>query len=75
LQASANLFAAVGGDGLLEVDVNPNPLRDAFGPVEDHVSEAHWRCNDAPGIAVLDLPADILPMQSHRVEIVLDRFN
>ena len=31
LIASAHLLAAVGGPGLLEVDVNPNPLRDAFG--------------------------------------------
>ncbi|RME97367.1 MAG: mandelate racemase/muconate lactonizing enzyme family protein, partial [Alphaproteobacteria bacterium] len=30
LIASANLLAAAGGDGLLEVDANPNPLRDAF---------------------------------------------
>ncbi|MBY6144741.1 mandelate racemase/muconate lactonizing enzyme family protein [Mameliella alba] len=30
LLASAGLLAAVGGDGLLECDVNPNPLRDAF---------------------------------------------
>lgn len=28
LMASAHLLAAVGGDGLLEVDANPNPLRD-----------------------------------------------
>ena len=37
LQASAHLLAAVGGDGVLEVDINPNPLREcsfAFGKVE-----------------------------------------
>jgi D-galactarolactone cycloisomerase len=28
LMASAHLLAAAGGDGLLEVDANPNPLRD-----------------------------------------------
>ncbi len=28
LMASAHLLAAVGGDGLLEVDANPNPLRE-----------------------------------------------
>ena len=27
LAASAHLLAAAGGDGLLEIDVNPNPLR------------------------------------------------
>jgi D-galactarolactone cycloisomerase len=30
LMASAHLLAAVGGDGLLEIDVNPNPHRDAL---------------------------------------------
>ena len=36
LLASAHLLAGVGGDGLLEVDSNDNPLRDLFcGPVAD----------------------------------------
>ncbi len=36
LLASAHLLAAVGGDGMLEVDINPNPLRDrCCGPVAD----------------------------------------
>lgn len=30
LMASAHLLAATGGDGLLEIDVNPNPHRDAL---------------------------------------------
>ena len=34
LAASAHLLAAVGGDGLLEIDANPNPLREeVFSPV------------------------------------------
>ena len=32
LAASAHLLAAAGGDGLLEVDVNDNPLREAVLP-------------------------------------------
>ncbi|MBD8664266.1 mandelate racemase/muconate lactonizing enzyme family protein [Rhizobium sp. CFBP 8752] len=32
LVASAHILAAAGGDGLLEIDVNPNPLRDAIVP-------------------------------------------
>ena len=32
LLASAHLLAGLGGDGLLEVDVNPNPLRDLLIP-------------------------------------------
>jgi L-alanine-DL-glutamate epimerase-like enolase superfamily enzyme len=39
LVASLHLLAAVGGDGLLEIDSNPNPLREAIldrlGPVVD----------------------------------------
>jgi L-alanine-DL-glutamate epimerase-like enolase superfamily enzyme len=30
LAISLNLLGAVGGDGLAEIDINPNPLRDAF---------------------------------------------
>lgn len=32
LVASAHILAAAGGDGLLEIDVNANPLRDAVKP-------------------------------------------
>ena len=36
LLASAHLLAAVGGDGLLEIDANPNPLRSLVcGPLND----------------------------------------
>ena len=41
LLASAHLLAGVGGDGLLEVDSNDNPLRDLFcGPVA--ISGTAW---------------------------------
>jgi L-alanine-DL-glutamate epimerase-like enolase superfamily enzyme len=30
LVASAHLLAAIGGDGMLELDINPNPLREAL---------------------------------------------
>lgn len=36
LLASAHVLAAAGGDGLLEIDANPNPLRSLLcGPLED----------------------------------------
>ena len=39
LRMSAHLLAAAGGDGLLEIDANPNPLReltcDGLSPVHD----------------------------------------
>nr|WP_306268076.1 mandelate racemase/muconate lactonizing enzyme family protein [Pararhizobium sp. IMCC3301] len=69
LQASANLLAAVGGDGLLEVDVNPNPLRDVFGPVASRISERGWGCNDEPGLGIDMLPDELAPFQTHKAEI------
>lgn len=73
LQASANLLAAVGGDGLLEVDVNPNPLRDAFGSVETRVSGQKWRCNRTAGLGIVSLPGALTPLQSYRIEIFLKK--
>ncbi|MGJ8624318.1 MAG: mandelate racemase/muconate lactonizing enzyme family protein [Yoonia sp.] len=69
LQASANLLAAVGGDGLLEVDVNPNPLRDFFSPIETNVSEGGWHCGDEPGIGITVLPEGLDPLLSQSAEI------
>jgi L-alanine-DL-glutamate epimerase-like enolase superfamily enzyme len=60
LAASAELLAAAGGDGMLEVDVNPNPLRDAFGAVVERVEGGHWELNDAPGLGVEDLPESVI---------------
>jgi D-galactarolactone cycloisomerase len=50
LLASAHLLAAAGGSGMLEVDVNENPLRDELcGPLHD-VREGHASLSDAPGL-------------------------
>ena len=44
--------AGVGGDGLLEVDANDNPLRDLFcGPVRD-VRDGKITLNEAPGLGI-----------------------
>ena len=52
LLASAHLLAGVGGDGLLEVDANDNPLRDLFcGPVRD-VRDGKITLNEAPGLGI-----------------------
>lgn len=59
LAASAHLLAAVGGDGMLEVDVNPNALRDAFGAVSATVSDGHWPIGSAVGFGIETLPDDI----------------
>lgn len=59
LAASAHLLAAVGGDGLLEMDVNPNPLRDAFEVVRGRVADGRFRLSDAPGLGIEELPEEI----------------
>jgi L-alanine-DL-glutamate epimerase-like enolase superfamily enzyme len=53
LVASLHLLAAVGGEGALEIDANPNPLReihlDQLGSPED----GRIRMPDGPGLGVL----------------------
>lgn len=52
LLASAHLLAGVGGDGLLEVDSNENPLRDRFcGPVLD-VRDGMIELGDGAGLGI-----------------------
>ena len=59
LIASAHLLAAAGGDGLLEVDVNPNPLRDAFDPWRGSADRGSLILPDTPGLGITDLPDEI----------------
>lgn len=55
---SANILAAVGGGGLLEMDVNANPLRDAVVGGALAVENGHVRLPDGPGLGVeIDLVA------------------
>jgi D-galactarolactone cycloisomerase len=50
LLASAHLQAAAGGDGMLEVDANPNPLRElTCGPLSE-VHEGASSLGEAPGL-------------------------
>ncbi|SHF21122.1 L-alanine-DL-glutamate epimerase [Litoreibacter ascidiaceicola] len=66
LIASGHLLAAVGGDGLLEVDVNPNPLRDAFGGAL--VEGGVFAIADAPGLGIDDLPEELAQFQTLALE-------
>lgn len=57
LMASLHLLAAVGGDGILEVDANPNPLRDLMVPIPD-VRNGRMPVPQGPGLGVVpDLAA------------------
>lgn len=52
LAHSAHLLAAVGGDGLLEVDVNDNPLRTLLFPASSRIKRGTIQLGGAPGIGV-----------------------
>ena len=69
LLASAHLLAAAGGDGLLEVDVNPNPLRDAFDPWQGAESRGSLILTDAPGLGITDLPPEIAKYATYTGEL------
>lgn len=58
LLASAHLLAAVGGDGMVEVDANPNPLRDDMLHQPLRIEEGRLMLPSGPGLgAVPDLAA------------------
>ncbi|WLF99813.1 mandelate racemase/muconate lactonizing enzyme family protein (plasmid) [Brucella intermedia] len=53
LTASAHILAAAGGDGLLEIDVNPNPLRDAVVSTWPAVNNGVVSLPTGPGLGVV----------------------
>ena len=59
LLASAHLLAAVGGDGLLEIDANANPLRTGLSPALATLRDGRVDLGDAPGIGPDVDPAQI----------------
>lgn len=61
LIASAHLLAAAGGDGLLEFDANPNPLRDAFLEQNTLTSDGIFQLSTEPGLGVTELPGELDP--------------
>jgi len=52
LVASAHLLAAAGGDGLLEIDCNTNPLREGLAVPHPVLEDGHLALSDAPGLGV-----------------------
>jgi L-alanine-DL-glutamate epimerase-like enolase superfamily enzyme len=62
LIASAHLLAAAGGDGLLEVDINPNQLRDAF--LDGEMVNGEWQLPETPGLGIEQLPEEISEFQT-----------
>jgi D-galactarolactone cycloisomerase len=64
LLASANLLAAVKGDGLLEVDVNANPLRDAIADIHAAMLNKSWHLDNRPGLGPEELPRELQRYQT-----------
>ena len=52
LLASAHALAAIGGDGLLEIDANPNPLRSSTCGALATIRDGRATLGDAPGLGV-----------------------
>jgi L-alanine-DL-glutamate epimerase-like enolase superfamily enzyme len=50
LAASAQVLAALGGDGYLELDANDNPLRTDLGDIDLMITDGSIRVSEAPGI-------------------------
>ena len=52
LLASAHLLAAAGGDGLLEVDNNFNPLGEGLAQPFPRLESGQFNLSDSPGLGV-----------------------
>ncbi len=59
LVASAHLLAAAGGPGLLEIDVNPNPLRAAFPAASAPLTDGCFVLPGGPGLGIDDIPEEL----------------
>jgi L-alanine-DL-glutamate epimerase-like enolase superfamily enzyme len=65
LLASAHALAAVGGDGVLEFDINKNPLRTIFADAFFETSSKLMRLGDSSG---LGLEVDFRAISEFRVQ-------
>ena len=70
LAASAHLLAAAGGDGLLEVDVNPNPLRSEIAERWPVVEDGMLTLSERPGLGIEPDLKRVARFQTAQVERV-----
>lgn len=66
LLASGHMLAAAGGNGMLEVDANPNPLRTDIAPQFARPVEGRCALGDAPGIGPIPDIAELRGVQQPR---------
>lgn len=64
LLASAHLLAAVGGDGALEIDANPNPLRSELCGDLARITAGEALLSEAPGLGIVP---DLAALERYRV--------
>ncbi|MDB5817648.1 MAG: Mandelate racemase/muconate lactonizing protein [Rhizobacter sp.] len=64
LLASAHLLAAVGGNGWLEIDSNPNPLRDDWCGAVGLIVDGQVTLSEEPGIGIVPELARLEPIRS-----------
>lgn len=69
IAASAELLAGAGGDGLLEVDVNDNPLRSSFFEDQEPVADGMWTCGNGPGLGIDHIPDALAQFQTLYAEM------
>jgi L-alanine-DL-glutamate epimerase-like enolase superfamily enzyme len=61
--------AAAGGDGYVEVDANPNPLREVLGAPYPRVDAGSVKLSDRPGLGVapdMDVASEFLKRHDYR---------
>lgn len=63
LVASLHLLAAVGGDGLVEVDSNPNPLRELMATPFPALADGQMDMPQSPGLGVVPDLAALRPFE------------
>lgn len=66
LLASAHWLAAIGGDGRLEIDSNPNPLRDALCGRVAEITDGRIELDESPGLGLRDVDALLAPFEGWR---------
>ena len=67
LVASAHILAAAGGDGLLEIDVNANPLRDAVEQDWPEIRNGSVILPDGPGLGLVPDLERLAPFETLKV--------
>jgi D-galactarolactone cycloisomerase len=73
LAASAHLLSAVGGDGLLEVDVNDNALREAFAGTVLPLQSGMVELPDAPGLGYIPDIQGARDMQTLAFDLAIEQ--